>query len=99
MTDHTSDVVLVEVSDRIGTITINRPEARNALSSEVLQALPAAVTQLEGDDDVDVMILTGTDPAFSAGLDLRELGDSGGNRLCQTGNASSEGKEVLSRHP
>ena len=79
MTDHTSDVVLVEVSDRIGTITINRPEARNALSSEVLQALPAAVTQLEGDDDVDVMILTGTDPAFSAGLDLRELGDSGGN--------------------
>jgi enoyl-CoA hydratase len=74
-----SDVVLVDVSERIATITLNRPEARNALSSEVLRRLPVVMTEVDGRDDVDVVVLTGTDPAFCAGLDLKELGSSGGN--------------------
>jgi enoyl-CoA hydratase len=69
-----SDVVLHEVSDRIATITLNRPSARNALSTEVLRDLRAAVALAQADDDVDVLILTGADPAFCAGLDLKELG-------------------------
>ncbi len=73
------DVVLLDVSDRIATITLNRPEARNALSSEVLRLLPQRMNTAEHDDDVDVIVLTGTDPAFSAGLDLNELGTTGGN--------------------
>ena len=68
-----SDVVLVEVSDRIGTVTLNRPEARNALNTDVRRALPAAMVRLEQDENVDVVIVTGTDPAFCAGLDLKEL--------------------------
>jgi len=71
--------VLLEVSDRIATITLNRPSARNALSSELLALLPKVLTEADGRDDVDVLILTGADPAFSAGLDLKELGSSGGN--------------------
>jgi enoyl-CoA hydratase len=66
--------VLVEVSDRVAVVTINRPEARNALNRAVRQRLPAVVNELEADDGVDVMILTGTDPAFSAGVDLKEFG-------------------------
>ncbi|MEM9749304.1 MAG: enoyl-CoA hydratase-related protein, partial [Actinomycetota bacterium] len=73
------DVVLYEVVDRVATITLHRPHARNALSSEVLRRLPAVMKQAEHDDDVDVLILTGTDPAFCAGLDLKELGSTGGN--------------------
>lgn len=73
------DVVLLDVSDQIATITINRPDARNALSSEVLAKIPEAMKRAERDDDVDVLILTGTDPAFTAGLDLKELGSTGGN--------------------
>ena len=73
------DCVLLDVSERIATITLNRPEARNALSSEVLRLLPELMRQAEADADVDVMILTGTDPAFCAGLDLKELGSSAGN--------------------
>jgi enoyl-CoA hydratase len=69
-----SDPVLVDVADGVATITLNRPEARNALNRAVRRALPAAVTALEADDAVDVMILTGTDPAFSAGVDLKEFG-------------------------
>lgn len=73
------DVVLYEVSDRIATITMNRPAARNALSSEVLRLLPELMKRADADDSVDVIILTGTDPAFCAGLDLKELGDTAGN--------------------
>lgn len=73
------DVVLYEVSERIATITMNRPEARNALSSDVLRLLPQRMLQAEADPDVDVVILTGTDPAFSAGLDLKELGSTASN--------------------
>ncbi|MEI6630889.1 MAG: enoyl-CoA hydratase-related protein, partial [Actinomycetota bacterium] len=69
-----SDVVLFEVSERIATITINRPAARNALSSEVLRLLPLFMKQADADDAVDVIVLTGADPAFCAGLDLKELG-------------------------
>jgi enoyl-CoA hydratase len=73
------DVVLLDISDRIATITLNRPDARNALSSEVLRKLPEAMRIAETSHDVDVLILTGTDPAFTAGLDLKELGSTGDN--------------------
>ena len=79
-----SDVVLLEVSERIATITLNRPAARNALSSEVLQLLPELMREADGRDDVDVIVLTGADPAFCAGLDLKELGSTAGN-LGRTG--------------
>lgn len=69
-----TDQVLVEVDDGVATIIINRPEARNALNREVRRALPAAIEACEADDAIDVMILTGADPAFSAGVDLKEIG-------------------------
>ena len=74
-----SDVVLFEVSEGIATITLNRPEARNALSSEVLRLLPQRMREADERDDVHVVILTGADPAFCAGLDLKELGSTAGN--------------------
>jgi enoyl-CoA hydratase len=73
------DHVLFDVSERIATITLNRPDARNALSSDVLRLLPDRLRQAEASDDVDVIVLTGADPAFCAGLDLKELGSTGGN--------------------
>jgi enoyl-CoA hydratase len=73
------DPVLLDVSERIATVTLNRPEARNALSSEVLRLLPDRLRDAEGRDDVDVIVITGADPAFCAGLDLKELGSSAGN--------------------
>ncbi|TVR26593.1 MAG: enoyl-CoA hydratase [Ilumatobacter sp.] len=75
----TTAPVLLDVTDRIATITLNRPAARNALSSEVLQLLPQLMRDADADADVDVLVLTGADPAFCAGLDLKELGSSGGN--------------------
>jgi enoyl-CoA hydratase len=71
MSEH---VVLVDVADGVATITINRPDARNALNRAVRSGLPRAISACEADDGVDVMILTGADPAFSAGVDLKEIG-------------------------
>jgi enoyl-CoA hydratase len=72
MTEQT--VVLVDINDRVATITLNRPEQRNALNRHVRQALPEAITACDANEDVDVMILTGADPAFCAGVDLKEFG-------------------------
>jgi|SoiMethySBSTD1v2_1073268.scaffolds.fasta_scaffold05692_4 enoyl-CoA hydratase/carnithine racemase len=72
MTD--SDVLLLDVTDRVATVTLHRPGSRNALDRQLRKALHATVRDLDVDDDVDVVILTGADPAFCAGLDLKELG-------------------------
>jgi enoyl-CoA hydratase len=68
------DVLLVDVADRVATVTLNRPGARNALNRELRSAIPRAMKALEADDSVDVVIVTGADPAFCGGLDLKELG-------------------------
>jgi enoyl-CoA hydratase len=73
-----ADVVLLEVADRVATVTLNRPEARNAMSTELVAELGRLVGDVDARHDVDVLILTGTDPAFCAGLDLKELGRDGG---------------------
>lgn len=68
-----SDVVLVAVADRVATVTLNRPDARNALNAAMRHALPDAMRALDADDGADVVILTGADPAFCAGFDLKEV--------------------------
>lgn len=78
-------VLEYEVADKVATITLARPEARNALSSELLGALAEAMAAADGDDAVEVIVLTGRDPAFCAGLDLKELGSTGGNFSAASG--------------
>jgi enoyl-CoA hydratase len=74
MTD--DDVLLIDTEDRVRTLTLNRPQARNALSSALRTQFFGALRDVEADEAVDVVIVTGADPVFCAGLDLKELGDS-----------------------
>ena len=67
-------VILTDVADFIATVTLNRPARRNALSAELIAGLRRALTDLDARPDVRVIVLTGADPAFCAGLDLTELG-------------------------
>ncbi|MBI3226204.1 MAG: enoyl-CoA hydratase [Mycolicibacterium cosmeticum] len=71
-----AEVLLVDTTDRVRTLTLNRPQARNALSAQLRTTFYAALRTAQADDDVDVVILTGADPVFCAGLDLKELGDT-----------------------
>ncbi len=70
------DVLLIDTHDQVRTLTLNRPQSRNALSSELRRRFFAALRDAQTDDAVDVVIVTGADPVFCAGLDLKELGDS-----------------------
>lgn len=74
--DPGTDILLVDTRDRIRTLTLNRPGARNALSSALRTRLFGALREAQADDTVDVVIVTGADPVFCAGLDLKELGDT-----------------------
>ncbi len=72
-------VLLTEIADGVAVLTLNRPESRNALNAELIRAISTEVAAADADDAVAVIILTGADPAFCAGLDLKELGSTGGN--------------------
>jgi enoyl-CoA hydratase len=70
-----SETIMVEKDGGVATVTLNRPDAMNALSRELRAALAATMVALDADEDVSVVILTGAgERAFTAGLDLKELG-------------------------
>ena len=70
-------VLLSHTDEGLTIVTLNRPEQLNALSLELRQALAAEFTRLASDEATQVVILTGAGRAFSAGLDLKELGQTG----------------------
>lgn len=71
-------VLLVDRRDGVATLTLNRPDAMNALSRGLRNALRDAFTEIAADDAIGVVVLTGAGRAFCAGLDLKELGGEGG---------------------
>jgi methylglutaconyl-CoA hydratase len=76
-TDAQSSLVLVDATpDGIATVTINRPDRRNAFNAEVIGALRSAFDTLEGADGVRVVFLTGAGEVFSAGADLEWMRDA-----------------------
>ena len=66
-------VVLTEKRDRVLTVTLNRPQSRNALNRALMRAVWNAVAAAGDDPETDAVIVTGADPAFSAGTDLKEV--------------------------
>ena len=74
-----SEVILVDKEDGVALVTLNRPNAMNALSKALRSDLFKVMTALNDDDEVRVVILTGAgEKAFTAGLDLKELGSEPG---------------------
>lgn len=68
-----SSIIKVEKANGVATVTLSRPDALNALSRELRQAMVTTFRELQADDDTRVVILTGTGRAFCAGMDLKEL--------------------------
>jgi enoyl-CoA hydratase len=66
-----ADAVVTEVADGIAVITINRPEARNAVNGEVARGIAAAIDEFDARGDVRVLVLTGAGGSFCAGMDLK----------------------------
>ena len=66
-------VIRTEARGRVGVIRLNRPKALNALNAEVMGAVVAAAEQWEADPEVAVIVLTGSEKAFAAGADIKEM--------------------------
>src|SRR5258708_1673819 len=66
-----SDAIRTELTDGVAVITINRPEARNAVNGDVARGIAAAVEEFDGRNDISVLVLTGAGGTFSAGMDLK----------------------------
>lgn len=69
------ETILTETRGRVGLITLNRPEALNALNRQLIEELTTALTDFGRDDDIGAVMLTGTARAFAAGADIKEMQD------------------------
>jgi len=67
------ETILLEKRGRVGIITLNRPQALNALNSTLIAELNAALDDCEADDGIGAMVLTGSEKAFAAGADIKEM--------------------------
>ena len=69
------ETIIVDVEDHIATITLNRPDAMNALNLQLLQELCKALEEADASEKVRCIVLTGSDKAFAAGADITEMAD------------------------
>jgi len=67
--------IIVETHGRVGLIRLNRPNALNSLNRALLRELASAVDKFEADSAIGCMVITGSDKAFAAGADIKEMGD------------------------
>src|SRR6266850_1779226 len=75
-----SDEILTAIADGIATVTMNRPDQRNAMNTAMLAGLRAAFDDLDARRDVRVVLVRGAGPAFCAGMDLKEMESRAGAR-------------------
>jgi enoyl-CoA hydratase len=71
------ETLLVEIDDNVALIRLNRPDALNALNSALMAELAQALTTADADDRVRCIVLTGSEKAFAAGADVREMAAKG----------------------
>jgi enoyl-CoA hydratase len=75
MTTASADTIIVETRGKVGIIRLNRPKALNALNAALIADLNAALMRLEADADIGCLVLTGSEQAFAAGADIKEMAD------------------------
>ncbi|MFV0432999.1 MAG: enoyl-CoA hydratase [Leucobacter sp.] len=75
MTEYTA--IITETRDRVATITLNRPEALNALNSTLVRELIEAALAFDADPEIGAIVITGSERAFAAGADIKEMAELG----------------------
>jgi enoyl-CoA hydratase len=69
----TTETIIVETKGKVGLITLNRPKALNALNGQLMRELGAALLAFDANDSVGAMVVTGSERAFAAGADIKEM--------------------------
>jgi enoyl-CoA hydratase len=80
------ETIVVSREGMVGTITLNRPQAMNALSAKLVAELVSALDEFEKDDGVRCLIIAGSEKAFSAGADIKEMADMTAVQMAMTGH-------------
>ena len=68
--------ILTETRGRVGLVTLNRPEAMNALNPTILRELMDALEAFDADESVGAMVLAGNEKVFAAGADIKEMAEA-----------------------
>ncbi len=87
MTDYETivhETILVETRGRVGWITLNRPEALNALNTQVMKDVVAAASAFDADEAIGAIVVTGSERAFAAGADIKEMESKSGGEMLTT---------------
>jgi len=71
------NTILVNTQGPVGILTLNRPKAMNALNAEIVREIGAALDGFEADEAIGAIVLTGSEKAFAAGADIKEMADKG----------------------
>lgn len=76
--------ILTEIRDRVGLVTLNRPQAMNALNNQLVTELMDALAVYDKDDNVGALVITGNEKAFAAGADIKEMVDKSADEMKRT---------------
>src|SRR5215472_4620352 len=93
--------ILVETQGRVGIIRLNRPQALNALNKALIADLTQAIEAFDADDKIGCLLITGSDKAFAAGADIKEMADKtffeayGGNFAADWDRAAHARKPIV----
>lgn len=80
------ETIIVSKEGPLGIITLNRPDALNALNTRMVQELIGSLTAFEADDEVRCLVMTGSEKAFSAGADIKEMSEISAVKMAMTGH-------------
>ena len=76
--------ILTETRDRVALITLNRPEALNALNKATMEEVTSAVAEFDADENIGAIVITGSEKAFAAGADIKEMARRGATEMYST---------------
>jgi enoyl-CoA hydratase len=84
--------ILVETRGRVGLITLNRPQALNALNNQIMREVMEALETFDKDDNIGAIVITGNEKAFAAGADIKEMADKTIQQMMDTDHVSVFGR-------
>lgn len=83
-----NELILTEINDRVALLTLNRPQAMNALNAALMLELMDTLEEMDADDSVGAIVLTGSPRAFAAGADIKEMADASSVEMLLKGHIS-----------
>jgi enoyl-CoA hydratase len=93
------ELVIPEVRGKVGLVTLNRPQARNALNKQLLGELMDALEAFDQDDTIGAMVIAGDEKAFAAGADIKEMADKDAAQMSESGFISTFARLLTIRKP